>query len=190
MTPISLKLHNFLSYGEDVPPLDFTQFDIACLSGNNGHGKSALLDAITYALWGSARKASNERMPDTGLVRQGTSEMHVTFEFELKNQRFLIQRRYKKGPNKRELDFQLFDGKNYKSLTESDSIKPTQARINQELSLDHETFINSAFIAQGRSNVFSKKTPKERKEVLSQILGLERYDRLEEKARERRSRTT
>mgnify|MGYP002885517982 FL=1 len=188
MTPISLKLHNFLSYGEDVPPLDFTQFDIACLSGNNGHGKSALLDAITYALWGLARKASNDRKPDTGLVRQGTSEMRVTFEFELKNQRFLIQRRYKKGSNKQELDFQLFDGINYKSLTESDSIKPTQARINQELSLDHETFINSAFIAQGRSNVFSKKTPKERKEVLSQILGLERYDRLEEKARERSSK--
>ena len=188
MTPISLKLHNFLSYGEDVPPLDFTQFDIACLSGNNGHGKSALLDAITYALWGSARKASNDRKPDRGLVRQGTSEMHVTFEFELKNQRFLIQRRYKKGPNKQELDFQLFDGKNYKSLTESDSIKPTQERINQELSLDHETFINSAFIAQGQSNVFSKKTPKERKEVLSKILGLGRYDRLEEKARERRSK--
>ena len=57
MIPLSLSLRNFLSYGENVPPLDFTQFRIACLTGDNGHGKSALLDGITYALWGEARSA-------------------------------------------------------------------------------------------------------------------------------------
>ena len=47
MIPLTLSLRNFLSYGEGVPPLDFTQFRIACLTGDNGHGKSALLDGST-----------------------------------------------------------------------------------------------------------------------------------------------
>ena len=45
MIPVSLSLRNFLSYGDQVPPLDFTRFHVACLNGANGHGKSALLDA-------------------------------------------------------------------------------------------------------------------------------------------------
>src|SRR5580658_5925322 len=45
----SLRLHNFMSYADAV--LDLTGIDVACLSGQNGAGKSALLDAITWCLW-------------------------------------------------------------------------------------------------------------------------------------------
>ena len=71
MIPISLSLQNFLSYGENVPPLDFSSFHVACISGRNGHGKSALLDAITWALWGEARKSGSDRRPNDGLLRIG-----------------------------------------------------------------------------------------------------------------------
>jgi len=47
MIPVKLTPKNFLSYGENVPSLDFTQFHVACLSGANGQGKSALMDALT-----------------------------------------------------------------------------------------------------------------------------------------------
>ncbi|MBA7588863.1 hypothetical protein ES708_30933 [subsurface metagenome] len=56
MIPVKLDLKNFLSYGEEVPPLDFTQFHVACLSGANGQGKSALLDALTWSIWGEGRE--------------------------------------------------------------------------------------------------------------------------------------
>ena len=49
MIPVRLELKNFMSYGEQVTPLDFHGMHIACLSGDNGNGKSALLDAITGA---------------------------------------------------------------------------------------------------------------------------------------------
>ena len=83
MIPVSLKLRNFLSYGTSTEPLDFEQFHVACLSGGNGQGKSALLDAITWALWGEARKASDARKPDEDLLRIGTREMEVELVFDL-----------------------------------------------------------------------------------------------------------
>ncbi|MBN2328408.1 MAG: AAA family ATPase, partial [Candidatus Omnitrophica bacterium] len=70
MIPITLKLQNFLSYGDEAQALDFTAFKLACLSGRNGHGKSALLDAITWAVWGEARKAGYSRTPDADLLHQ------------------------------------------------------------------------------------------------------------------------
>ena len=55
MIPIRLSISGFLSYREPVE-IDFTTFDLACIAGPNGAGKSSLLDAITWALFGQARK--------------------------------------------------------------------------------------------------------------------------------------
>ena len=52
MIPLKLTLSNFLCYRENVPPLNFNGVHVACICGSNGHGKSALLDSITWALWG------------------------------------------------------------------------------------------------------------------------------------------
>ncbi|KPJ48763.1 MAG: hypothetical protein AMJ38_04560 [Dehalococcoidia bacterium DG_22] len=57
MIPARLSMRNFLCYRDNVPPLDFSGIHVACLSGDNGHGKSALLDAITWALWGKGAPA-------------------------------------------------------------------------------------------------------------------------------------
>jgi DNA repair exonuclease SbcCD ATPase subunit len=70
-----------------------------------------------------------------------------------------------------------------------DMIRETQARIDQTVGMDYDTFINSAFLVQGRADEFATKTPSERKAVLSKILGLETYDRLQVRARERSSWT-
>ena len=55
MIPLKLSVRNFLCYRDDVPPLDLRGIHVACLCGANGHGKSALLDAMTWCLWGQAR---------------------------------------------------------------------------------------------------------------------------------------
>ena len=49
-----------ICYREDAPTLDFAGIHVACLCGPNGHGKSALLDAITWCLWGEARGKSQD----------------------------------------------------------------------------------------------------------------------------------
>ncbi len=58
MIPLKIQIKNFLSYGPETQTIDFQNYNLICLSGKNGHGKSALLDAITWALWGQARKTS------------------------------------------------------------------------------------------------------------------------------------
>ncbi|GAF71338.1 unnamed protein product, partial [marine sediment metagenome] len=181
MIPVKLALKNFLSYGEDVPPLDFSQFHIACLSGNNGQGKSALLDALTWAVWGEGRKASQEKKADNSLLRIGQKDMQVEFIFDLEGDRYRIIRTFslvKKG-SRSSLEFQVFseEDNDYISLT-CPSLRKTQERITKTLRIDYKTFINSAFILQGRIDEFSRKSARERKEILSEILGLSRYDEL------------
>ncbi|MFH1567724.1 MAG: AAA family ATPase [Gemmatimonadota bacterium] len=187
MIPIQLTLRNFLSYGAEPIALDFTGFHVACLTGDNGHGKSALLDAITYALWGEARKGRGDRKPDEGLLRLGAEEMRVEFEFQLDDRRFRVMRtfRRRRRPAATELELQVWDAGAgiYHPLSESASTAQTQARIDQLLAMDYDTFVNSAFILQGRADEFTRRSAGERKQVLAEILGLSRYDRLQERAR-------
>jgi len=181
LIPVKLALKNFLSYGEDVPPLDFTQFHVACLSGNNGQGKSALLDALTWAIWGEGRKSSQEKKADHSLLRIGQKDMQVEFIFDLEGDRYRIIRNYSiaQKSSRSSLEFQIYNPKDdkYISLT-GPSIRKTQERITKTLRIDYRTFINSAFILQGRIDEFSRKSARERKEILSEILSLSHYDEL------------
>jgi exonuclease SbcC len=74
--PVRLQLKNFMSYGEGVPPLEFSGIRIACLSGDNGNGKTALLDAITWALWGETRATSED-----DVIRLGAADCRVLLDF-------------------------------------------------------------------------------------------------------------
>jgi len=186
MIPVKLQMCNFLSYGENSPVLDFTRFNIACLSGKNGQGKSALLDALTWSIWGEGRKASDEKKADSGLLKIGTDYMWVDLTFDLEGERYRIIRKYTKMKKKSrtELEFQVFDEEKslYVSLS-SPSIRQTQQKINHLLRMDYETFINSAFILQGRVDEFTRKSARERKQILSELLGLSHYEALSVLAR-------
>ena len=177
--PTALKLKNFLSYRDDVPILHLEGVHVACLSGANGHGKSALLDAITWALWGKARGQSQEQ-----LLHQGSQEMAVELEFEARGQQYRVTRRYVRvrGQGRSSLELAFAAGDGYRAIT-SDTILQTEAKIKQLIGMDYDTFINSAFLLQGRAHEFSMSTPGQRKEVLARVLGLDLYDRLEDRAK-------
>ncbi len=181
MIPLTLKLKNFLSYGQESQTIHFAPYHLICLSGKNGHGKSALLDAITWAIWGQARKITGAVKADEGLLRLGQTYMTVTLDFICNGQTYRIKREYCYHPRKPQLylDFGIIDEleKTIRPLTDK-TIRITQAKINQIIGLDYESFINSAFLRQGHAHEFSKKSPRERKEILATILGLNRYDAL------------
>jgi exonuclease SbcC len=178
MVPLTLSVRNFLSYGENTSTLDFRDFSIACLSGRNGHGKSALIDALTWALWGRCRVKNKEEV-----IKRGASEAHVELEFESEGNRYRILRTIskKKGGSQGSIDLQVFDGGSYRPL---DQGAKAQAAIEKILKMDYNSFICSSFILQGMADEFTKRTPAERKEVLSKILELDEYETLTRKARE------
>jgi len=183
LIPVSLKLRNFLSYRDNVPPLSFEGIRLACLSGDNGHGKSALLDAITWALWGEARTRSND-----DLVYAFATDMEVEFEFLLDGTRYRVLRKQARARSPKEsghstLELHIAQGDGFQPIT-GDNQRDTQARINNLLHMEYQTFINSAFLLQGRADEFTKKGPAERKKVLADILGLSYYEGLEARAKE------
>lgn len=188
MIPIKLQLKNFLSYGPQLQTINFGNYPLICLSGKNGHGKSALLDAMTWAIWGHARKTSNTSKADQGLLRLGQTNMTVIFEFEYNAHHYQIRREFSfsYGKPHTALDFGVFDTTKqaYVPLTDK-TIRKTQETIENTIRLDFESFINSAFLRQGHANEFSQKSPKERKEILATILGLNRYEEVRKRASEK-----
>ncbi len=181
MIPLRLHLTNFLSYREMPEPLDLETVRLACLSGPNGNGKSALLDAITWSLWGKARGCESGQDQER-LIRDGADAMSVEFTFALEGQTFRVVRtRWRTGKGDIGFSVQAADG----SWTDmaGEGKKDTQARISERLRMDYETFVASAFILQGRADTFTRLEPRERKDVLAKILGLEVYERLADQAR-------
>ena len=180
MLPIQLSLKNFLSYREAAPNLVLEDVHVACLCGPNGNGKSALLDAITWVLWGRARGQRTDQ-----LLHHGQNEMSVDLIFDISNNRYRVSRRYSKARSTPQSSLELYlkntDG-NYAPIT-GDSITATQSFIIRLINMDYDTFVNSAFLVQGRADAFTMSSPTQRKEVLTKVLGLGLYDRLEDRAK-------
>ena len=178
MIPIHLSLSGFLSYRDPVE-LDFTYFDLACISGQNGAGKSSLLDAITFALFGQARAR------DASLINSHSeaAEVGLTFSYEGNVYRVLrINRRDKSSL----LEFQIQSSENkWKALTER-TLRDTDNLIQKTLRLDYETFVNASFFLQGKADQFTQQRAADRKRILGSILGLEIWEQYRQAAAEQR----
>ncbi|MBL8045804.1 MAG: SMC family ATPase [Anaerolineales bacterium] len=177
MIPLRLELKNFLAY-KNPAPLDFTGLHVAVLTGENGAGKSSLLDAMTWVLWSRARAKKDEE-----LVHQGQSEMRVEFTFALGEDVYKVSRTKRVGRGAGgQLDLQARVNGKWNSLTEA-TIPKTQEKISRLLRLNYETFVNSAYLVQGHADEFTSKKPTERKQVLSDILGLQAWEEYEDRAK-------
>ncbi len=185
MIPLKIQIKNFLSYGQELQTIDFSPYHLVCLSGKNGHGKSALLDAITWAIWGQARKVGGTAKADQGLVRLGQTHMLVILDFICNDTHYRIRREFALtyGKPYAAVDFGIVNEQEdtILPLTEK-TIRSTQKKIEATIRLDYDSFINSAFLRQGHANEFSKKSPKDRKEILANILGLQQYEALRKMA--------
>lgn len=175
MRPQQITLINFLSYRQ--AQLDFTGLQVACIVGANGAGKSSLLEAISWSVWGQSRVASED-----AVIHQGAAEARVSFVFQQGEQVYrIIRRRHRlQGVG---LEFQVRTGAGYRTLTQG-TVRQTQRLICSQLKLDYDTFINSAYLRQGQADDFMLKRPAERQEILAVLLKLDRYDTLAEAARE------
>ena len=72
---------------------------------------------------------------------------------------------------------------NFRTLTDK-GLRTTQQKILEHIKLDYDTFINSAYLRQGRADEFMLKKPIERKQVFANLLKLDSYDTLSEQAKD------
>jgi exonuclease SbcC len=175
MIPLHLRLKNFLSYRH--LSLDLQGLHTACICGANGAGKSSLLEAITWALWGECRTASED-----DILYVGTKEVQVNLTFASSGQTYRVIRSRSRG-NATALELQLQQGEQFKSLTEK-GLRATQQALISCLKMDYETFIHSAYLRQGKADEFMLKRPTERKQILAEILNLGAYEQIAERAKE------
>lgn len=196
LIPYRLTLRNFLSYREAA--LDFRGLHTACICGSNGAGKSSLLEAITWCLWGQSRADVED-----DVIHLGSDTVRVDFIFQSQGQLYrVIRARHRGQPTA--LEFQIahlsqpdtgqeasdtsqsldLDTLPFRSLTEK-GLRATQQRIIATLKLDYDTFVNSAYLRQGRADEFMLKRPSERKQILADLLKLNQYDDLADKAKDR-----
>lgn len=175
MIPLQLTLKNFLSYREAT--LDFRGLHTACICGANGAGKSSLLEAITWAIWGESRTAS-----DDDVIHIGTEHVRVDFQFISNQQIYRIIRSRHRGRNSY-LEFQIGVENGFRSLS-AKGVRATQEQIICYLKLDYDTFINSAYLRQGRADEFMLRRPNERKQILADLMKLDRYEALADRAKE------
>lgn len=185
MIPQKLTLKNFLSYREAT--LDFSGLHTACICGSNGAGKSSLLEAMAWAIWGNSRAESED-----DIIYMGETEARVDFTFINQGNLYRVIRNRRRGQSGT-LEFQVattplqeiedLDSLKFRPLTER-GLRATQQKILDYLKLDYDTFINSAYLRQGRADEFMIKRPTERKEILASLLKLDQYDGLSEKAKD------
>lgn len=178
MIPLRIELKNFRAV--EYADIDLSAVSLAAIAGRNGAGKSSSFTlAPRFALFGDVIVGVG--LDD--LVRKGAQEMAVVFEFEHQGDRYrTIRTRSTKGKGKSTLELQQRVGDQWESRS-AEKIVDTEAVIRSLLNLDDETFTASSMILQGQANTFTGATAGRRKEILSQILGLNLYEQLQERAR-------
>ncbi|MEO0948991.1 MAG: SMC family ATPase, partial [Cyanobacteria bacterium J06641_5] len=169
MQPIKLSVRGFTSFKADQD-LDFTALDsLFVITGPHGAGKSSILDAISFALFG---KVPRDLTPKD-LLSQGRDRLIVSFEFICSGDRYKVTRDY---------DFKTKSGKNVVTLEKPKSdrdwqiagpdlntIKSVNQRISELLGIDAETFFKIVLLPQGEFAEFLQGTPSNRKAILEKL---------------------
>ena len=170
MKPVRLELQGFTAFREPAI-LDFEGRRLFVITGPTGAGKSSLLDAMTWALFGQVPRVG----ASVGqLIAQGAPTMQVLLEFETRGRRFRIARRADvKGPGRVRLERRDLTGA-WEPL--ADKATEVRGHVERLLGMDYATFTRTMVLPQGAFDAFLRGEPKERREILSRLIGLDVYE--------------
>ena len=178
MLPKYLHIHGYRSYID--AKISFQDFgNLFCLIGENGAGKSSIIEMITTALYYRNSCTDNKGTGMETLINHNCDYFELRFCFEMNGNDYLIvSKKFKKGG--RELYFYI------NGINQSEKILETQQKINDVIKLDYDVFLDTVCVGQGMSSRFMAKKPNERKETLAQILDIKKYEQYEKEAKEQR----
>jgi exonuclease SbcC len=189
MIPRRVYVEGFMSY-RDGATLLFDDSSLWALSGENGAGKSAIFDAITFALYSKHRAGKQNAV---ALINQQANNLRVEFDFALGDDVYRAKRTlndkgrtscqifHVSGPNPPE------PGKSSpQSVPDTETARGFDSWIKDHLGIDDKTFTASVLLQQGKSEAMLEADPKDRHTMLTQIVDLSAYKLLHEQVDDKR----
>jgi DNA repair protein SbcC/Rad50 len=166
----NIKLTNFISHRDSSLPLED---GVNVFIGPNGAGKSSILDAVTYALYGE-----HTRDAAKNLLRRGAAGGSVSVKFGIGNREYLAERKFGKGGKLETATFREL-APNPRLIVAGER-KQHEESMSEEVSkafgLDYEKMKVAAIVQQGELDAIIRYKPKELKELINSLIGIDRLD--------------
>jgi exonuclease SbcC len=180
MRPQTLRIKGFTSL-RDEQVVDFTDLDLFALWGPTGSGKSSVLDAMTYALYGKVDRVDHA----SALVSQGQPRMSVCFDFSADGRSYRVTRSTVAGGTSRALlERQDEDGEWTSYGHGADKVRDVNKLLVGLVGLDYQAFTRSVLLPQGKFAEFLVGDANDRRKILTELLGLELFEKMAKRANE------
>ena len=166
----SIELVDFLSHSDTK--LKFED-GVTIFVGDNGAGKSSIIDAITFSLFGQHTRKSNK-----GLIRRGTNQGYAKIEFSIKDKKYETVRKidtkgslsaiFSETTNNNRVEIAAGERKQFgESMTE---------QVEKTIGMNFEKLKIASIVQQGELNSIINAKPREFKELLNAIIGIDKLD--------------
>jgi DNA repair protein SbcC/Rad50 len=184
--PLRLAIDGFTAFREHEE-VDFEPLELFVITGPTGAGKTSILDAIAFSLYGEVPRLGGTK-GTSDVVSLGKMLAHVEFEFSIHNKgRYKIARRLSRRPNQPQtLTFERWDGAAWVPECEG-GVRESNKRIIEIVGLDFDAFTRAVLLPQGEFHRFLKGDIGERRKVLFSLLGVFYFQKMAALARNRRT---
>jgi exonuclease SbcC len=181
MRPLELELAGFTCFRTPTT-VDFRELDLFAITGPTGSGKSSLLDAMIYALYGRAPRLRREI---NQLVSRGLDRMKVRLDFQVGKAVYRVVRSsvLAGGGLKTQTVLEEQSGTDFRSVAGKSG--EVEAAITEAIGLDYDSFIRSVVLPQGEFDLFLNGEPRERQKILHHLLKLGIYGDMQRLAHDR-----
>jgi DNA repair protein SbcC/Rad50 len=183
--PLGLALEGFTAF-RDRQDVDFSTLELFVITGPTGAGKTSLLDAMTFALYGQVPRLGGTR-GTRDLISLGRAEARVSFEFSVDGQgRFRVARRLRRTGASQTVTLERHvGGEEWAPVVDQGGVRMIDPEIVAVIGLDFDSFCRAVVLPQGEFHRFLKGDPGERRKVLFSLLGVGYFQRMAELARAR-----
>ncbi len=179
MRPVRLELEGFTSFA-GRSEIDFADLDLFAITGPTGAGKTSLLDAILYALYGYTPRLGEKEVER--LLHIGSKSLHVSLTFSMLGKQYRVTRVRKRVT---EAKFEEWEAGEW--LSQAGGVRDVDRRVGELLGLDFEGFTRAVILPQGEFDNFLRSDPKQRTEMMKDLLGLRIYEFMMKRANEKAS---
>lgn len=179
MRPLQLELSGFTAFRDPVV-VDFADVDFFALVGPTGSGKSSIVDAICFALYGCIPRYDDERLIAPA-ISQGLLEARVRLDFEVDGTQYVavrVARRQGSGASTREARLERGDE------ILAGNADEVSAAVEKLLGLPFDHFTKCVVLPQGDFARFLHDKPSKRQDLLVRLLNFGIYDAMGRRANE------